>query len=129
MRLFLMALDPVQFVAMSQGLGLSGEVSLNDTELERRPHTPPIDEIPQLDDVETYEYECASYCSPNGCMGHTTDIPVSITLDGISFVVDGYEGGDYPSSYDKAKIEEVKNVVERLRHALTLAWKYQDLDR
>lgn len=75
-----------------------------------------LDKPPAFNGVETYEYECSNPCTENGCTGHDTDVPISITLDGVTFVVEGYEAGDYPRS--KAHVDEVKNVVERLERAL-----------
>jgi len=75
----------------------------------------------QLDLVEYYEYDCWTTCTPNGCPGHETDIPVGLDIGGVSFYVSGYQIGDYPVSYAQEEIERVKQAVERLQNALALA--------
>lgn len=65
-------------------------------------------------ECDYYEYECGNNCSVNGCDGHVTDIPISITLDGITFYVSGYPEGDFPNSNSDA----VKSVVEKLKTLL-----------
>ncbi len=62
--------------------------------------------------VEYHEYDCGSPCTPDGCMGHTTDIPVGIEIDGVWLWVDGYWGGDYPG--DGKKIADVQKVINKL---------------
>jgi hypothetical protein len=86
----------------------------------REPEIYPDDQVPEIS-VEFYEYDCGSPCTENGCMGHVTDIPVSIEIDNVSFEVSGYWGGDYPR--EKATIAEVKSVIARLERALALARK------
>jgi len=70
-------------------------------------------------DVEYYEYECGCACSPVGCVGHETDIPVAIILNGTRFFVDGYEAGDWPGSFTDEEVEgvkrDVKELVDKLR--------------
>jgi len=64
-------------------------------------------------EVEYFEYECGHPCTPNGCMGHTTNIPVGIEIDGVWFYVQGYEGGDYPG--DGKMIKAVQRSVAHLK--------------
>jgi len=68
----------------------------------------------KITDVEYYEYECGSYCSPSGCHGHETDIPVAFEINGVRFVVEGYDGGDYPNSDTDDTVKRVKEVVAAL---------------
>ncbi len=63
-------------------------------------------------DVEYYDYDCGYPCTPNGCFGHLTDIPVSFSVGGVTFHVDGAEGGDFPDN--KTNIELVIAVVKEL---------------
>lgn len=66
-------------------------------------------------DIEYYEYECTG-CTGNGCIGHTTDEPIAIILDGVCFYVDGYYEGNYPSPKNRPdEIKEVKKVVANLQ--------------
>jgi len=69
----------------------------------------------EIDDIEYYEYDCPEYCTPDGCKGHTTDIPVGIMINGIMFYVEGYESGDYPNRGDDEKIKKVQAVIEELK--------------
>jgi len=62
-------------------------------------------------DVEYYEYDCGKPCTVDGCMGHETDIPVSITINGVRLVVEGADEGDFPSK-NKEYNERVKYVIE-----------------
>ena len=71
-------------------------------------------------EIATYEYECGSYCHPNGCQGHRTDIPVGFGVGGVMFFVEGYCDGDYPGP-DTEYVETVKKVVEALKEILTKA--------
>jgi len=64
-------------------------------------------------DVDYWEYDCGYPCTPNGCPGHITDIPVSIIIDGVTFYVEGYEGGDFPPR-DPEKIEKIIKVVDNI---------------
>jgi hypothetical protein len=66
-------------------------------------------------DIEYFDYECASPfgCTPNGCPGHESDIPVAIYLFGVRFVVDGFPQGDFPSD-DKFTNAAVLNAVQRI---------------
>ena len=63
-------------------------------------------------DVEYYDYECGFPCTPNGCCGHGTDIPLSFTVGGVTFSVYGAESGDFPDL--KENIERVRTVVAAL---------------
>lgn len=69
-------------------------------------------------DVEYYEYECGNACTPNGCCGHSTDIPVEIYIDGVRFSVDGYDAGDFPGGADKEEIDRVKKAVKNMERVL-----------
>lgn len=72
-------------------------------------------------DVEYYEYDCWKPCTPNGCMGHITDVPVTIWIDDVAFCVMGSEGGDFPGGEDKDGIKRVQRAVEHLTNTLALA--------
>ena len=61
-------------------------------------------------EIEYYEYECGKPCSPSGCTGHVSEQPVGVTINGVTFWVDGYEGGDFPSP-ERRENEEVRRVV------------------
>lgn len=50
-------------------------------------------------------------------MGHDTDIPVSITIDGISFDIENSIGGDFPN--ESSDIDKVKEVVNKLHQLIT----------
>jgi hypothetical protein len=92
---------------------------MNDDEtndMDRKAEIYPDDQVPDVTIEECYEYECGSYCSPDGCHGHVTDAPTHIMIDNVCFVVDGFDGGDYPMF--KAEVEEVKSVIKRLQLAL-----------
>ena len=52
-------------------------------------------------EVEFYEYECGSYCSPNGCPGHMTTFPVGFFYKGFVFYVAGYNEGDFPQDNEQ----------------------------
>ncbi len=64
---------------------------------------------------EYYEYDCGYPCTPNGCCGHSTDIPLSFSVGGATFNVYGSESGDFPDS--KENIQLVRSVVTALRDA------------
>lgn len=61
--------------------------------------------------VDYYDYECGQPCTPNGCRGHSTDIPISFTVNGITFYVDGVHSGDFPNKED---IKDVQQVVRSI---------------
>lgn len=63
-------------------------------------------------DVDYYDHDCGSPCTPNGCFGHETDIPLSFTVGGVTFHVDGAERGDFPD--EKENVELVCKVVKAL---------------
>ena len=63
-------------------------------------------------DVEYNEYECSGYCHQDGCSGHTTDEPIGVHIKGVFFIVEGFEGGDYPG----ASGEDVDNVKAAIAH-------------
>lgn len=63
-------------------------------------------------DVEYYDYDCGSPCTPNGCCGHSTDIPLSFTVGGVTFHVDGAQSGDFPD--EKENVNRVCAVVKAL---------------
>ena len=60
------------------------------------PEYKPWTEEDAVTEVEYYEYECGSYCSPDGCCGHVTTFPVGFFYKGFMFYVDGYKEGDFP---------------------------------
>lgn len=47
-------------------------------------------------EVEYHETDCGSNCTPDGCPGHDTDIPVSFCFKGVWFEVAGYRMGEFP---------------------------------
>jgi hypothetical protein len=59
------------------------------------------------------EYDCGRPCTPNGCPGHEGTQPVGFYLDGVSFYVDGYQAGDFPS-HDMEINNEVSEVIQTL---------------
>lgn len=61
----------------------------------------------KIDSIEFYEYECGFPCTPDGCKGHVTDIPISITINGVRLVV---EGADRRLS----RRNEVKKLIKEL---------------
>lgn len=68
-------------------------------------------------DIEYFEYDCAGYCTTNGCGGHMTDIPIGIIIDGVTFFVEGYEGGSFPGN-DIEEIDKVISVVNQLKEII-----------
>lgn len=66
--------------------------------------------------VEYYDYDCGQACTPNGCCGHTTDIPTAFTVGGITFHVDGAESGDFPD--EAVNVNRVCAVVKALESAI-----------
>ena len=56
--------------------------------------------------VDYYEYDCGQPCTPDGCKGHDTDIPIGITIDGIYLHI-----WDYP---EVNKVDAVKNLIGEL---------------
>lgn len=70
-----------------------------------------------LDDfeIEYAEFDCGKACTPNGCMGHSTDIPISFTTGGVTFHVKGAESGDFPDNDDNVKLAiHVVNKIKKL---------------
>lgn len=63
-------------------------------------------------EVEYYEYDCGHACTPNGCCGHLTEIPLAFSVGGVTFHVDGAEQGYFPD--DQENTNRVCNVVEAL---------------
>lgn len=63
-----------------------------------------------------YEYDCWKPCTPNGCCGHVSTQSIGFWLDGISFYVEGAEGGDFPSS-NKKRNDKVIEVIEKIAKA------------
>lgn len=68
-------------------------------------------------DVECYEYECGSYCSPNGCHGHVTDFPVGFTYKGFHFTVEGYLEGDFPNDH-KQMTKDYQRIFDEMAKKL-----------
>lgn len=64
-------------------------------------------------EMEYYEYDCGHPCTEDGCPGHITDMPVSITVDGVRLSVDGADAGDFPSD-DRAHNQTVREVMEKM---------------
>lgn len=62
--------------------------------------------------VEYYDCDCGSPCTPNGCCGHSTGIPMSFTVGGVTFHVDGAQSGDFPDNDENVK--RVRAVVKAL---------------
>lgn len=69
--------------------------------------------------VDYLEAECGFPCTPDGCLGHATDIPISFSVGGITFFVDGEHSGDFPRS--TAEAAQARKVVNALRDALKSA--------
>lgn len=78
-------------------------------------------------DVEYYEYDCGSPCTPNGCCGHSTNIPVSFTVGGVTFHVDGAQSGDFPD--EKENVNRVRAVVKALGALISADAKLRDSTR
>lgn len=66
--------------------------------------------------VEYLENDCGYACTPDGCRGHTSDLPVSFEVEGITFHVEGADSGDYPST--KEECHHLKRVVEAIGEAI-----------
>jgi nucleoside-diphosphate kinase len=79
-----------------------------------RPPVPPVYQLFDGFGYDTYEYECACACTPNGCMGHPTNTPISICFHEASFDVAGYYAGDFPNKEDTPYVSEI---VEKLETA------------
>lgn len=58
------------------------------------------------------EYECGSYCSPNGCHGHMGRI-IGIEIDGHYLCDDASHTGDTPVNQESLE-EAVKKAVQIL---------------
>lgn len=67
--------------------------------------------------IEYYDYDCGCACTPEGCTGHITDIPIGIIVDGVTFYVEGYETGDLPVT-DPDHVDKIKAVVKKLSDIL-----------
>jgi len=65
-------------------------------------------------EVEYYDYDCGSPCTPNGCPGHSTTVPIAFSLGGVTFHVDGAEAGDFPSSSGSNEVNRVVAVVNAI---------------
>lgn len=63
-------------------------------------------------DIEYYEYDCGRPCTVDGCLGHVTDIPISITIDDVTFCIE--DADDNFAGYTKEQFEHVKTVVNKL---------------
>ncbi len=63
--------------------------------------------------VTYYEYECGRPCTPNGCCGHETDIPVAIEINGFTFVLMG-DQDDLSFLDDKRKLDHWVRTVEAI---------------
>ena len=61
------------------------------------------------------EYECASYCSPNGCTGHDGRV-VGIAIDGFEFCDEESYLGDHPHQY-KERVAALERAVAVLNGA------------
>lgn len=68
-------------------------------------------------EVIYHEYDCGRPCTENGCPGHETTMPVGFWLDGITFWVEGAEGGDFPSGHRSVN-DQVAKVIEKLTSLL-----------
>lgn len=74
--------------------------------------------------LEYLEYDCFYPCTPDGCLGHVTDLPVGFSIAGVDFEVRGYANGDFPSS-DAEENNHVEAVIKRLIQAAD-AWQDQE---
>lgn len=58
-----------------------------DTLIEEQHETKPITEEalnPANWEITNFETDCGSACTPNGCCGHSTDVPETLTIGGYS---------------------------------------------
>ena len=85
--------------------------NLDDLQQEHPPSTQEIDLLAEFD-VEYYDYDCGKPCTPNGCCGHSTNIPVSFTVGGVTFHVDGAQSGDFPN--ENENVNRVCAVVKAM---------------
>jgi len=70
-------------------------------------------------EVNNYEEECGKPCTPNGCCGHDTRIPESITIDGFTLTLEGFINGDWPfldedGAEIPGEVERWKSTVQRI---------------
>lgn len=78
---------------------------------------PPTGDITDVT-VEYHEYDCGSPCTPSGCPGHVTDMPVGLVVGGVQLTVENASGGDFPTSdadYNKRVRDTVAKVVSALK--------------
>lgn len=68
------------------------------------------------------EYECGSYCSPDGCHGHEGRV-IGIEIDGFVFCDEESHTGDMPQKY-----EELAAAVERAVEVLNMDEKTKQVD-
>lgn len=83
------------------------------TALEEAPSSIRIDFNPEkleLADwkLEFLETDCGSACTPNGCMGHPTDIPLALNIAGVEFKL---EPDDYDHKADFSALRAVGKVL------------------
>lgn len=64
-----------------------------------------------------YEYDCGRPCTPNGCTGHSTDIPVSMTINGYTFELMG-DRGDLSFMADKRRLDHWTRTIEAILEAV-----------
>lgn len=63
--------------------------------------------------ITYYEYECGQPCTPNGCCGHETDIPVAIEINGFTLVLMG-DQDDLSFLNDKRQLDHWTRTVEAI---------------
>lgn len=70
-------------------------------------------------EIEYLESECGGLgCTPNGCPGHRTDIPVAIILNGFRLVQPEVDRGEPLGEDDKTSAKEYerwKKTIENLQ--------------
>lgn len=60
-------------------------------------------------EVEEYhEYDCGSPCTETGCPGHTTDVPISISIGDVVLYTSWY--GDI-SNFDEQEYQDLKAII------------------
>ena len=77
---------------------------------EERDPVPSVTEILGTFESDDCEYDCGKPCTEHGCHGHSCGIPSNIIFAGQTFVVYGYDAGDFPNE-DAPRVQEVVGKV------------------
>lgn len=72
-------------------------------------------------EVEYYEYDCGRPCTPSGCPGHPTDIPVAVDVNGFTLELRTYASGDFPHCEEPRKLDLWIRTVRAVAAALEAA--------